>query len=117
MKKLLINLTNHPSQEWNEEQLKAAYSYGEIEDMEFPTIPPYMGEEKEYLVQYTKQYMKDHSDVDYFIYGHRHIELDLMLSRKCRMMIIGDWIWQFTYVLWDGEHMFIEEYVEGESKL
>ena len=29
--------------------------------------PPYMGEEKEYLVQYTKQYMKDHSDVDYFI--------------------------------------------------
>ena len=79
--------------------------------------PPYMGEEKEYLVQYTKQYMKDHSDVDYFIYGHRHIELDLMLSRKCRMMIIGDWIWQFTYVVWDGEHMFIEEYVEGESKL
>ena len=56
-------------------------------------------------------------DIDYFIYGHRHIELDLMLSRKSRMMIIGDWIWQFTYVVWDGEHLLLEEYVEGESQL
>ena len=39
-----------------------------------------------------------------------------MLSRKSRMMIIGDWIWQFTYVVFDGEHLFLEEYVEGESK-
>ena len=78
--------------------------------------PPYMGEDKEYLVLYTKEYLKTHSDIDYFIYGHRHIELDLMLSRKTRMMIIGDWIWQFTYVVFDGEHIFLEEYVEGESK-
>ena len=79
--------------------------------------PAYMGEDKEYLVLYTKKYMKEHPDIDYFIYGHRHIELDLMLSRKSRMMIIGDWIWQFTYVVWDGEHLLLEEYVEGESQL
>src|SRR5574344_3357 len=78
--------------------------------------PAYMGEDKEFLVRYTKQYMQTHSDIDYFIYGHRHIELDLMLSRKSRMMIIGDWIWQFTYVVYDGEHIFLEEYVEGESR-
>ena len=77
---------------------------------------PYMGEDKEYLVKYTKQYMQTHTDIDYFIYGHRHIELDLMLSRKSRMMIIGDWIWQFTYVVYDGEYLFLEEYVEGESQ-
>ncbi|MBO4607670.1 MAG: UDP-2,3-diacylglucosamine diphosphatase [Prevotella sp.] len=78
--------------------------------------PPYQGEEKEHLVLYTKEYMKSHNDIDYFIYGHRHIELDLMLSRKTHMMIIGDWITQFTYVVYDGEHIFLEEYVEGESK-
>ena len=78
--------------------------------------PPYQGEEKEYLVLYTKEYMKSHNDIDYSIYGHRHIELDLMLSRKTHMMIIGDWITQFTYVVYDGEHIFLEEYVEGESK-
>ena len=56
--------------------------------------PPYMGEDKEYLVRYTKEYMKTHPNIDYFVYGHRHIELDLMLSRKVRMMILGDWISQ-----------------------
>ena len=78
--------------------------------------PPYVGEDKEHLVLYTKEYMKSHGNIDYFIYGHRHIELDLMLSRKSRMVIIGDWIWQFTYVMYDGEHFFLEEYVEGESQ-
>lgn len=79
--------------------------------------PPYMGEDKEFLVLYTKEYMKSHPDVDYYIYGHRHIELDLMLTSKIRMMIIGDWISQFTYVVWDGENLFMENYVEGESQL
>ena len=67
-------------------------------------------------VLYTKEYMKTHPEIDYFLYGHRHIELDIMLSRKSRMMILGDWIWQFTYAVFDGEHMFLEEYVEGESQ-
>ena len=30
--------------------------------------PPYMGEDKEYLVKYTKEYMKDHDDIDFFLY-------------------------------------------------
>lgn len=79
--------------------------------------PPYLGENREKLVRYTKEYMKTHRDIDYFIYGHRHIELDLMLSRKSRMMIVGDWISQFTYVVFDGEHIFLSEYSEGESKM
>ena len=75
-----------------------------------------MGEHREFLVQYAKQYMNTHPNVDYFMFGHRHIELDLFLSKKTRMMILGDWISQFTYAVVDGEHMFLEEYVEGESQ-
>ena len=60
--------------------------------------------------------MKSHPEKVYYIFGHRHIELDLILSRKSRLMIIGDWITQFTYAVFDGEHMFLEEYVEGESR-
>lgn len=78
--------------------------------------PPYMGEDKEHLVLYTKEYMKTHTDVDFFIYGHRHIELDLILSSKTRMLILGDWITQFTYAVFDGEHLFMENYIEGESR-
>ena len=39
-KKYFINLTNHPSVEWGEEQLRAAEAFGEIVDMPFPVIDP-----------------------------------------------------------------------------
>lgn len=78
--------------------------------------PPYMGEDKEHLVLFTKEYMKSHPDIDFYMYGHRHIELDLMLTSKTRMMILGDWISLFTYAVWDGEHLFMENYIEGETK-
>ncbi len=78
--------------------------------------PPYMGEDKEYLVRFTKDYMKQHTEIDYYIYGHRHITLDLRLSEKSRMLILGDWIWQFTYAVFDGEQLYLEQYVEGDSK-
>ncbi len=78
--------------------------------------PEYMGEDKEELVKFAKTYLKSHEEVNFFIFGHRHIELDLMLSRTARMIILGDWITQFTYAVFDGEHMLLEQYVEGESQ-
>ena len=78
--------------------------------------PPYLGEDKEPLIIFAKKYLKEHPEVDYFIFGHRHIELDLALSHQTRILVLGDWITQFTYAVYDGEHMFLEEYVEGESQ-
>ena len=78
--------------------------------------PPYMGEKNEYLVLFAKEYLRDHPDVNYFMFGHRHIELDLMLSRQSRVMILGDWVNKFTYAVFDGEHMYMENYIEGETK-
>lgn len=78
--------------------------------------PPYMGENKEPLVLFAKEYMHSHPDIDYYLFGHRHIDLDLMLSHDQRMMILGDWITRFTYAVYDGQHLLLSEYVEGESK-
>ena len=47
-----------------------------------------MGENKEFLVLYTKEYLKSHPNINFFIYGHRHIELDLMLSATARILIL-----------------------------
>lgn len=77
--------------------------------------PPYMGEDKEYLVLFAKDYLKTHPDIDFFMFGHRHIELDLMLTHHSRVMLLGDWIWQFTYAVFDGQNMFMENYAEGEN--
>ena len=37
---MFINLTNHPSEHWGEEQLAAAHRFGEIVDIPFPVIEP-----------------------------------------------------------------------------
>ena len=49
------------------------------------------------------------------IVGHRHIELDLVLPSNSRVVILGDWITQFTYAVFDGERLFVENYEEGET--
>ncbi|KXB77814.1 Ser/Thr phosphatase family protein [Prevotella amnii] len=77
----------------------------------------FLGEEKEFLVRYSKDYIEQYPDIDYFIYGHRHIMLDLKLNHNARMLILGDWIWQFSYAVFDGEHLFLEQYVEGDTYL
>ena len=79
--------------------------------------PDYMGENKEHLVLYTKEYLKSHPNINFFIYGHRHIELDLMLSATSRVLILGDWINYFSYAVFDGENLFLEEYIEGETQV
>ncbi len=66
---------------------------------------PYQGEDKEPLVLFAKEHMRTVGGCEYYIFGHRHIELDLMLRRDVRMMILGDWISQFTYVEWGGSHL------------
>lgn len=78
--------------------------------------PSYMGEDREELVLFAKDYLQTHPEINFFVFGHRHIELDLMLRRNTRLVILGDWITQFTYAVYDGEHFFLEEFVEGESQ-
>ena len=77
--------------------------------------PPYLGEDREHLVLYAKEYLRTHPDVNYFLFGHRHIELDLMLSHQCRLLILGDWITQYTYAAFDGDRLIMGNYVEGET--
>ena len=78
--------------------------------------PPYQGEENEELIRFAKDYLQTHPDINFFLFGHRHIELDLMLSRTTRLLILGDWITHFTYAVLDGEQLFLENYIEGESE-
>lgn len=70
--------------------------------------PPYMGENKEHLVLFAKTHLKVAPSINYFIFGHRHIMLDLMLSQTSRIIILGDWIQYFSYGVFDGENFSLE---------
>ena len=66
-----------------------------LKELEHPC--PYKGEDKEELVLFAKEQEQLGNHHDLYIFGHRHIELDLMLSRNSRIMILGDCWLQFTY--------------------
>lgn len=70
----------------------------------------YGGEAGEYLVQFAKTYLQEHPDINFFIFGHRHILLDLMLTRTSRLLIAGDWMQYFSYIVWDGESLYLDQF-------
>ncbi|MDR1720502.1 MAG: UDP-2,3-diacylglucosamine diphosphatase [Dysgonamonadaceae bacterium] len=72
----------------------------------------YLGEDREYLVLFAKEYLKHHPEINYFIFGHRHILLDLSLSHESRVLILGDWLNYFSYAVLDGEQMSLEQFEE-----
>ena len=75
----------------------------------------FLGEEKEHLVKYTKG-ISDQIKADYYIYGHRHIILDMMMADRSRILILGDWINHFSYAIFDGENIWIDQFEEQEAE-
>lgn len=77
----------------------------------------YQGEENEYLVRFAKRHIEEHgaSAPDYYVFGHRHIMLDLMLVRNRRVVILGDWITHFSYASWDGDQFFLDTFEEDPT--
>ena len=67
----------------------------------------YQGEENEPLVVFAKKFIESH-DVDFLIFGHRHIELDLELKTQSRVIILGDFIGIFSYGIFDGVNFRLE---------
>jgi UDP-2,3-diacylglucosamine hydrolase len=71
----------------------------------------YLGEEKEDLIQYSKQVLsKKH--YDYFVFGHRHLPMTLALEKNSEYVNLGDWISYFTYGVFDGESLELKSFTE-----
>jgi UDP-2,3-diacylglucosamine hydrolase len=48
--------------------------------------------------------------IDYFIFGHRHRMADEIISDKSRLILLGDWIKNFSYGVFDGEKFTLKKY-------
>jgi len=53
---------------------------------------------------------------DYFVFGHRHIELNAPIEDNSRLVILGDWIRLFSYGIFDGNEFRIEHIKEEKLK-
>jgi len=69
----------------------------------------FLGEDNEWLVQYCKSKLQEKHH-DYFVFGHRHLPLEIELNARSKYVNLGDWISYFTYGEFDGEHFELKTY-------
>ena len=65
---------------------------------------------KEWLVQYSEEQIKE-LNIDYFIFGHRHLPIDYLLSNnKSRYINLGEWMFASSYAVFDGSELEVKFY-------
>jgi UDP-2,3-diacylglucosamine hydrolase len=64
---------------------------------------------QEYQLIYAKDFLS-HTPVRYFIFGHRHIPIELSLTEHCIFVNLGDWITFNTYAVFDGLSLQLLKY-------
>lgn len=60
--------------------------------------------EDEWLFNYCKQ-IERATHHDYYIFGHRHLPLDMNVSKNSRYINLGEWIHHCAYAVFDGEKL------------
>jgi UDP-2,3-diacylglucosamine hydrolase len=68
------------------------------------------GEDKEDLILYCNEYIKKDASIDYFIFGHRHLPLDIKIGEKATYFNLGEWIKYNSYGVFDGEKFELKTY-------
>ena len=69
----------------------------------------FLGKENEWLVQYCYRKLET-KHYDYFVFGHRHLPLDIGLKKDSTYINLGDWISYFTYGVFDGDELKLNTY-------
>ena len=69
----------------------------------------FLGENDEWLVQYSKRKLED-KHRDFFVFGHRHLPLEIDLNATSKYINLGDWISYYTYGVFDGTTFELKTY-------
>lgn len=48
--------------------------------------------------------------IDYFIFGHRHQMVDMETKNNSRFILLGDWITNFSYGVFDGKNVVLNKF-------
>jgi len=75
----------------------------------------YLGEDKEFQVQFAKQdaLRRGKDAPDFYIFGHRHILLDLSISATSRVIILGEWFYHYSYGVLDDNGFELHTFEEA----
>ena len=78
-----------------------------------PKEDNYLGDSKEHLTQFCKQYLLNCKTPKpkYFIFGHRHLVLDIDLGEGVRYINLGEWLHGSQYAEYDGVELRLKAWV------
>ena len=65
--------------------------------------------DNEWLSQFCKEKLKT-SSIDYFVFGHRHLPLEIDLDMNSKYINLGDWVNYNSYALFDGKRLSLKYY-------
>ena len=63
--------------------------------------------EKEWLTQFSKEKLKT-TEIDFFIFGHRHLPMEVKLNKKSKYINLGEWVNYDSYAIFDGEELSLK---------
>ena len=69
----------------------------------------FLGDDKEWLVQYCQKKLKE-KHRDYFVFGHRHLPLDIALNNQSKYINLGDWIGHCTYAVFENDVLTLKAF-------
>ncbi len=69
----------------------------------------FLGEENEWLVLYCKEKLTG-KHYDFFIFGHRHLPLEIQISDSSKYINTGDWIKHFSYAVFENQQLVLKSY-------
>ncbi|MBL7471319.1 UDP-2,3-diacylglucosamine diphosphatase [Robertkochia sediminum] len=75
----------------------------------------FLGEDNEWLVQYCKRKLEQEHR-DYFVFGHRHLPMEIDLGSGSQYINLGDWIGYYTYGEFDGQQLELKKYTPEKEK-
>lgn len=64
----------------------------------------FRGAEQEEIVRFCQAALPLYA-FDYFIFGHRHLPIDLFLTENSRYINTGDWITYYSFATFDGQEV------------
>jgi UDP-2,3-diacylglucosamine hydrolase len=73
----------------------------------------FLGENEEWLYMFCQETLKT-AHYDYFIFGHRHLPIDMKVGENSRYINLGEWINYNTYAVFDGEKLELKTF--GKEK-
>lgn len=69
----------------------------------------FSGEDNEYLLTYCREVEKTRHH-DFYVFGHRHLPLDLEAGTNSRYINLGEWVNFNTYGVYDGQSVKLETF-------